>query len=227
MPWFLGLSNGSDGSLGPSPSHRAFPPPPERTADLQHGPLAGLDAAQPMHEPRADCDELDVVSEPTGTRGYRDLRRAATRDPLGSDVGRTTTDRVRALTASAGFSRATGLRPSKTPRRDPLRSPAPAVRPRRESGLGQERLVCRDCDPRSDPRKGPESHRSALEGQASGQWAPSYARSPSPRDCHRPDGRGTSNDDGDRGHKGKSQAFNVFPTYRNFSIPGRAPVSPG
>jgi hypothetical protein len=35
---------------------------------------------------RTDAGELKVVPEPIGTRGYDDLRRAATREPLGQGV---------------------------------------------------------------------------------------------------------------------------------------------
>ena len=39
-----------------------------------------------MLELRTDRGELKVIPEPAGTRGYDDLRRAATREPLGSGV---------------------------------------------------------------------------------------------------------------------------------------------
>ncbi len=45
-----------------------------------------LDQATPVHEFATDCGELKVVVEPAGTRGYDDLRRAATREPLGRGV---------------------------------------------------------------------------------------------------------------------------------------------
>ena len=35
---------------------------------------------------RTDGGELKIVPEPAGTRGYDDLRRAATREPLGQGV---------------------------------------------------------------------------------------------------------------------------------------------
>lgn len=45
--------------------------------DLSHGPVLEL---------ATDAGELKVVPEPEGTRGYDDLRRAATREPLGQGV---------------------------------------------------------------------------------------------------------------------------------------------
>ncbi|MGH3019968.1 MAG: hypothetical protein ACRDNR_07400 [Gaiellaceae bacterium] len=41
---------------------------------------------QPVLELRTDAGELKIVPEPAGTRGYDDLRRAATREPLGSGL---------------------------------------------------------------------------------------------------------------------------------------------
>ncbi len=43
-------------------------------------------AAEPVVELDTDAGELKLVSEPAGTRGYDDLRRAATREPLGSGL---------------------------------------------------------------------------------------------------------------------------------------------
>jgi hypothetical protein len=43
-------------------------------------------AAQPVHELGTRYGELKLVPEPAGTRGYDDLRRAATREPLGRGV---------------------------------------------------------------------------------------------------------------------------------------------
>lgn len=40
-------------------------------------------AAEPVHELETRYGELKLVPEPTGTRGYDDLRRAASREPLG------------------------------------------------------------------------------------------------------------------------------------------------
>ncbi len=45
--------------------------------DLARGPLVELDT---------DAGELKIVPEPAGTRGSDDLRRAATREPLGSGL---------------------------------------------------------------------------------------------------------------------------------------------
>jgi hypothetical protein len=40
-------------------------------------------AAKPVHELETRYGQLKIVPEPVGTRGYDDLRRAATREPLG------------------------------------------------------------------------------------------------------------------------------------------------
>jgi hypothetical protein len=43
-------------------------------------------AAGPVHELETRYGELKLVPEPAGTRGYDDLRRAASREPLGRGV---------------------------------------------------------------------------------------------------------------------------------------------
>ena len=43
-------------------------------------------ASQPMLELQTDAGELKIIPEPAGTRGYDDLRRAASREPLGHGV---------------------------------------------------------------------------------------------------------------------------------------------
>jgi hypothetical protein len=43
-------------------------------------------ARQPLLALETDAGELKLVPEPAGTRGYDDLRRAATREPLGSGL---------------------------------------------------------------------------------------------------------------------------------------------
>jgi hypothetical protein len=43
-------------------------------------------ATQPVHELETRYGELKLALEPAGTRGYDDLRRAATREPLGRGV---------------------------------------------------------------------------------------------------------------------------------------------
>lgn len=45
--------------------------------DLAHGPVLELET---------DAGEIKVVPEPAGTRGYDDLRRGASREPLGSGL---------------------------------------------------------------------------------------------------------------------------------------------
>lgn len=43
-------------------------------------------ARQPVLEFETDAGELKLVPEPAGTRGYSDLRRGASREPLGHGV---------------------------------------------------------------------------------------------------------------------------------------------
>jgi hypothetical protein len=43
-------------------------------------------ATEPVLELDTDAGEVKIVPEPPGTRGYGDLRRAATREPLGSGL---------------------------------------------------------------------------------------------------------------------------------------------
>jgi hypothetical protein len=43
-------------------------------------------ATEPVVELETDAGELKIVPKPAGTRGYDDLRRAATREPLGSGL---------------------------------------------------------------------------------------------------------------------------------------------
>jgi hypothetical protein len=43
-------------------------------------------AREPVLELETDAGELKIVPEPAGTRGYDDLRRAASREPLGSGL---------------------------------------------------------------------------------------------------------------------------------------------
>lgn len=57
-----------------------------RRADGTEPPLAESDSLEPVIEFVTDRGELKVVPEPAGTRGYDDLRRAATREPLGRGV---------------------------------------------------------------------------------------------------------------------------------------------
>jgi len=57
----------------------------EALGDL-HARGPSLDEERAVYEFATDCGELKVVPEPVGTRGYEDLRRAATREPLGRGV---------------------------------------------------------------------------------------------------------------------------------------------
>jgi hypothetical protein len=58
-------------------------------ARRQDGKTPDLDkdlARQPVLELQTNAGELKIVLEPAGTRGYDDLRRAASREPLGRGV---------------------------------------------------------------------------------------------------------------------------------------------
>ena len=54
-----------------------------RTSDGLEPALAETETIEPVTAFMTDRGELKVVREPAGTRGYDDLRRAATREPLG------------------------------------------------------------------------------------------------------------------------------------------------
>jgi hypothetical protein len=54
-----------------------------RTSDGREPALAETETHEPVTSFMTDRGELKVVPEPEGTRGYDDLRRAATREPLG------------------------------------------------------------------------------------------------------------------------------------------------
>jgi hypothetical protein len=56
-----------------------------RTTDGQPADL-DRDLGEPLLELRTRSGELKLVPEPAGTRGYDDLRRGATREPLGRGV---------------------------------------------------------------------------------------------------------------------------------------------
>jgi hypothetical protein len=51
--------------------------------DVDGDPLALGETLDALIEAKSPAGELKVVAEPEGTRGYDDLRRAATREPLG------------------------------------------------------------------------------------------------------------------------------------------------
>ena len=57
----------------------------ELNAQRDGGPIALAEASElkGVHEYATDHGELKVVPEPEGTRGYEDLRRAATLEPIG------------------------------------------------------------------------------------------------------------------------------------------------
>ena len=55
-------------------------------AQREDGGKLRLEGALPILALRTDGGELKIVPEPAGTRGYDDLRRAATREPLGQGV---------------------------------------------------------------------------------------------------------------------------------------------
>src|ERR1700676_4106683 len=54
-----------------------------RRPDGSPAALTSAVASEPLLELSTDAGELKIVPEPTGTRGYDDLRRAASREPLG------------------------------------------------------------------------------------------------------------------------------------------------
>jgi hypothetical protein len=57
-----------------------------RRPDGSEPALAGSDAREPIIELSTERGELKIIPEPTGTRGYEDLRRAATREHIGQGV---------------------------------------------------------------------------------------------------------------------------------------------
>jgi hypothetical protein len=57
-----------------------------RRTDGEHLTLAASLATEPILELDTDAGKLKLIPEPAGTRGYDDLRRAATREPLGSGL---------------------------------------------------------------------------------------------------------------------------------------------
>jgi hypothetical protein len=56
-----------------------------RRADGKGLPVGGL-LDEPVLELMTERGEMKIVPEPAGTRGYDDLRRAATREPLGEGL---------------------------------------------------------------------------------------------------------------------------------------------
>ena len=57
-----------------------------RRPDGSEPSLAGSEAREPVIQLTTERGELKIVSEPTGTRGYEDLRRAATREHIGQGL---------------------------------------------------------------------------------------------------------------------------------------------
>src|SRR6266508_669591 len=57
-----------------------------RRPDGSEPSLAGSEAREPVIELITERGELKVIAEPTGTRGYEDLRRAATREHIGQGL---------------------------------------------------------------------------------------------------------------------------------------------
>jgi hypothetical protein len=57
-----------------------------RRPDGTEPTLAGSDGLEPVVDLRTDRGELKVIPEPEGTRGYEDLRRAATREHIGQGL---------------------------------------------------------------------------------------------------------------------------------------------
>jgi hypothetical protein len=54
-----------------------------RRPDGSEPSLAGSQAREPVVELTTERGDLKIIPEPTGTRGYEDLRRAATREHIG------------------------------------------------------------------------------------------------------------------------------------------------
>jgi hypothetical protein len=54
-----------------------------RRPDGSEPSLAGSDAREPVIDLTTERGDMKIISEPTGTRGYEDLRRAATREHIG------------------------------------------------------------------------------------------------------------------------------------------------
>ena len=57
-----------------------------RRPDGSEPSLAGSEAREPIIELTTERGELKIIPEPTGTRGYEDLRRAATREHIGQGL---------------------------------------------------------------------------------------------------------------------------------------------
>jgi hypothetical protein len=57
-----------------------------RRPDGSQPSLASGEALEPVVELTTDRGELKIIREPTGTRGYEDLRRAATREHIGQGL---------------------------------------------------------------------------------------------------------------------------------------------
>jgi hypothetical protein len=57
-----------------------------RRPDGTEPTFAGTDGLEPVVQLTTDRGELKVIAEPEGTRGYEDLRRAATREHIGQGL---------------------------------------------------------------------------------------------------------------------------------------------
>ena len=57
-----------------------------RRPDGSEPSLAGSEAREPVIELTTERGDLKIIPEPTGTRGYEDLRRAATREHIGQGL---------------------------------------------------------------------------------------------------------------------------------------------
>ena len=57
-----------------------------RRPDGTEPTLAGADGPEPVVQLTTDRGELKIIPEPAGTRGYEDLRRAATREHIGQGL---------------------------------------------------------------------------------------------------------------------------------------------
>ena len=102
-----------------------------RRADGKPLDLEGGLPTEPVFELETDAGELKVVPEPAGTRGYDDLRRDASREPLGSGLRPSVASLGDAARMLAALGREQDLARLRTLRR--------VIELERQLGLGLER----------------------------------------------------------------------------------------
>ncbi len=91
----------------------------------------GVIPAEPLVELRTPAGQLKIVPEPAGTRGYDDLRRDASREPLGSGLRPSVASLGDAARMLAALGREQDL--------DRLRTLRRVIELERQLGLGLER----------------------------------------------------------------------------------------